>query len=272
VGAVWDPVVTREPQSDRAKFEASGLELHTKGARVFSHLRRRMILLAALTGAALAALGVSVTSSRAVVLASSNPHELPVSNFNTPAGVLTALRGGVTYQASGFPLGLRITAPDGTWGGTQWKTTSRGKPLFGWTAFGQGSGLALPLGAIEIETAFGPTPSVAATIARLHTGGSGVTYKATTGGRIAGFSGRQFDGRVFGRFGHVFVPFSAQTGGASPPDSYRLEAGEVFRIVVLNVKGKTVVVFFDSVKLPTERFPAFIAAANRLLRSLTFPA
>jgi hypothetical protein len=239
---------------------------------VFSHLRRRLILLAALGGATFAALGVSVTSSHAVNRAGSGIPELAVSNLNTPAGSLTTLRGRVTYQASSFPLTLRITAPNATWSGAQWKTTSRGKPVFGWVGFGQGPLTAPPHGVIQIVTAYGSTPSVAATVGRLHTGGSGVTYQPTTGAKVAGFSGRRFDGVVFGRFGHVFIPFSAKTGGASPPDSYRLEAGEVFRIVVLDVKGKTVVVFLDNVTLPAEKFQAFLASANRLLSSLTFHA
>jgi hypothetical protein len=239
---------------------------------VFSRIRRRLILLAGLGGAAFAALGISATSSHAVILGSNGPRELPVSNLNTPAGALTALRARVTYQASSFPLTLLVTASDSTWSGAQWRTTSHGKPVFGWVGFGQGSVTVPPHGVIQIETAYGSTPSVAATIARLHTGGSGVTYQATRAARIAGFSGRQFDGVVFGRFGHVFVPFSAKTGGASPPDSYRLDAGEVFRIVVLNVKGKTVALFLDNVTLPAPKFPAFLASASRLLGSLTFHA
>jgi hypothetical protein len=238
---------------------------------VFSHLRRRLILLAALGGATFAALGVSVTSSPAGNRGSSGVPELAVSNLNTPAGGLATLRDRVTYQASSFPLTLRITAPNATWSGAQWRTTSRGKPVFGWVGFGQGPLTAPPHGVIQIVTAYGSTPSVAATVGRLHIGGSGVTYQPTTAVKIAGFSGRRFDGVVFGRFGHVFVPFSAKTGGASPPDSYRLDAGEVFRIFVLDVKGKTVVLFLDNVTLPAERFPVFIASANRLLASLKFP-
>ena len=37
-------------------------------------------------------------------------------------------------------------------------------------------------------------------------------------------------------------------------------------------EDKTVVLFLDNISLPTERFPAFIASANRLLRSVTFAA
>jgi hypothetical protein len=133
---------------------------------------------------------------------------------------------------------------------------------------------------VEIETAYGPTPSVAATIARLRRGGShlpeshvgGITFQAASPVKLTGYSGLQFDGHVWGIYGHTFVPFSPKTGGASPPDSFRVEKGEVFRIVALSVQDKTVVLFLDNISLPTERFPAFITSANRLLRSVAFAA
>ena len=247
---------------------------------MFSRVRRELVLLSAPAGAGVAALGVTVTTSPAGTLAGGNPRDLPISNFNTPAGSLSALRAGITYQASSFPLGLRVTAPDGTWSGTQWRTTSRGKPAFGWAAFGHGLGITPPRGVVEIETAYGPTSSVAASIARLREGGShlpashvgGITFQAASPVKLAGYSGRQFDGNVWGIYGHTFVPFSPKTGGASPPDSFRAEKGEVFRIVALSVRGKTVVLFLDNISLPAERFHAFIASANRLLRSVTFAA
>ena len=236
---------------------------------------RRRALVAALAGASLAALGITAASSHATALRpaapAASPIELLVSNFNTPAGTWAPLRRGATYRASTFPLGLQLKAPDGSWSGAQWKVSSHAKPAFGFVELGQGP-LAGPRGLIAIVTAFGPTPSITATIARLRTGGSGVTYHATTPASVAGFSGKQFDGEVFGRWGHVLVPFSAVTSGASPPDNYRLEKGEVFRIVALGVRGKTVVLILENWKLPAEQFPAFLASARRLLATLTFPA
>ena len=41
--------------------------------------------------------------------------QLATSNVNTRAGRLTALKAGVTYQASAFPIPLRITPRDTTW-------------------------------------------------------------------------------------------------------------------------------------------------------------
>jgi hypothetical protein len=70
----------------------------------------------------------------------------------------------------------------------------------------------------------------------------------------------------------VFVPFSPKTGGASPPDHYRLDKGEVFRVIVLDVRGKRVVLSFENFALPAEQFPTFLSSANRLLKTLEFPA
>jgi hypothetical protein len=180
------------------------------------------------------------------------------------------IKAGVSYQANSFPLPLRITPPDGTWAGAQWKTSSHGRPAFGWAAVGR-LPVDNPRGLIAIETAFGPTPSVAAILARLRSAGGGVTLGRATSTTVAGFPGLQIDGNVFGRFGHVFVPFSRKTGGASPPDAYRLDRGEKFRIIVLDVRSTRVVLFLESFKLPAQQFPAFLTAANQILGSLEFP-
>jgi hypothetical protein len=234
-------------------------------------IRRRRVISAALAGAVLAALGVTVATSRSAARADGNPTELPASNVNTAAGALAVLKAAATYQASAFPIALRLTPRDGSWAGAQWKTTSRGKPAFGWAAVGHGP-LDKPRGLIEIETAFGPTPSVAVILARLRSAGGGATFGKTRRVTLAGFPGWQIDGTVFGRFGHVFVPFSPKTGGASPPDHYRLDQGEVFRVIVLDVRGKRVVLSFENFKLPAEQFPTFLRSANRLLKTLEFPA
>ena len=214
----------------------------------------------------------------AVAATAGAPVELPTSNVHTQAGQFTALHAGSAYQASAFPLALRVAVPDGTWGGAQWKTTSHGKPAFGWVAVARAP-LDDPRGGVEIETAFGTTPSVAATMARLRVGGShlpqtnvgGVTWGKVSAVELAGYSGRQFDGNVWGIYGRMFVPFTPKTRGASPPDSFRLDKGETFRIVALDVRGKTVVLCLESFGLPADQFPAFLASAGRVLRTLRFP-
>ena len=213
-----------------------------------SHIPLRRILVAALIGAALAALGITVSSSHAtslgsVTATSGTPVELPM--IASAASNLVKLKAAVRYQASTFPIALRVTSPDRSWAGAQWKTSSNGKPAFGWAEIGQGPVDKQPRGLVQIVTAFGPTPPVAAILARLRSAGGGATFGRTTRTTLAGFPGWQIDGRVFGRFGHQFVPFSPKTGGAAPADHYRLDQGEVFRLIVLDVRGKRIVLSFE---------------------------
>ena len=207
-------------------------------------------------------------------VAAAAPPELATSNLNTPAGRMSALAAKTVYQASSFPLGLRLAAPDGTWAGSQWTTSSRGKKTFAWVAVGHGgtSATSAPQGVITIVTAIGPTPSVAATVARIHQGGSGVTFSKPSAARVAGYSGTRFDGNVWGIFGHSFVPFTPKTHGASPSDSWHTDKDEAFRFIVLDVKGTTVVVFEESFGLAPDQFPGFLTGANRMLASLKFGA
>jgi hypothetical protein len=240
---------------------------------MLTHVRRRRVLLAALAGAAFAALGVTLVSARAA--GGGSPAELLTS-----AKTLAPLRANVAYQASSFPIPLRLNAPDSTWLGAQNRTTSHGRPAFGWVVLGHPP-VAKPQGLIAIETAFGPTRSVASTIANLRYGGSslpeshvgGVEFGAATPVKIGGYAGQQFDGQVWGKFGHTFLPFSPHhRGPASPADANYLHKGEAFRFVVLDVHGKTVVLGLESLAMPEEQFAKFLASAGRLLRSLSFPS
>jgi hypothetical protein len=240
---------------------------------MLTHVRRRTLLVAALAGAVFAALAVTLASSHAAGSGGS-PVELLTSKKT-----LAPLKAGVTYQASTFPIPLRLTVPDSTWLGSQDKTTSHGRPAFGWVVVAHPP-LAKPLGVLAFETAFGPTPSVAATIANLRYGGSsppethqgGVQFGAPTTVRIVGYAGQQFDGQVWGKFGHTFLPFSPHVRGpATPTDSNYIHRGEAFRFVVLNVRGKTVVLSLESFGLPADQFPEFLTSASRVLKSLSFP-
>ena len=123
-----------------------------------------------------------------------------------------------------------------------------------------------------IVTAIGPTPSVSATVARIRTGGGGITFETPSPAKVAGYTGTQFDGSVFGIFGHTFVPFTPKTHGAAPSDAWHIDKGEAFRFTVISVKGKTVVVFEESFGLPAKQFPSFLPGASHLLASLRFTA
>ena len=212
----------------------------------------------------------------------SSPQQIPVANLQTPAGYPSILSSGVTYEAtSQFPIALRATPPDGSWSGAQWKTARLtggrgGAPFYGWTAFQQGSSKLPPRGIVVVMTAYASTPSVAATVAGLRTRGHGATYQANSTVKVGGFSGIQFDGQVVTK--HIFVPFSPPSngGGAYPgkSDAYEVahnQARGIFRVIVLNVRGKTVVVYLDSAALPTDQFPSFVTKADKMLKTLSFP-
>jgi len=223
---------------------------------------------------------VVVTSAGAATTA--KPLDMPESILNCPAGKSTPLRPHVTYQATKFPIAIRLTPPNSTWLGAQWKTGSIGchatnattgrPPYFGWVALDQGPRTAPPQGVIEIMTAYGRTPSVAATINALRTRGHGATYQSTSAIKLAGFSGSQFDGQVVGKL-HNFFPFTPQTHNAAyHPDAQTFNQGDLFRIIALNVRGKTVVVEINRAGLPADQFPAFLTRAEQILKSLRFPA
>ncbi len=206
----------------------------------------------------------------------------PLSTCNVPlprGGKATPLRPGVTYEAKhSFPIVLRFTPPDGSWSGAQCKTSARGPhskkpPFFGWVGAIQTPSTpgAVPPGAITIVTSYARTRSAKATANYLRTRGHGATYEPTSHVTIAGFSGIQFDGTIIGNK-HVFIPFTPQSRNARYyGDAFNLEIGAIFRIIVLQVRTKTIVVFIEPADLPQDQFPAFLAKADSLLKSLRFP-
>ena len=124
---------------------------------------------------------------------------------------------------------------------------------------------------ITIETAYGSTPSVATILARLRSARPEAIYGKTTPVSVAGFPGWQIDGKMLGTSGHVFRPFRPGSHPVTSPDSYTLDRGERFRLIVLDVRGTRVVLFLESAKLPAKEFPIFLEAASRILGSLEFP-
>ena len=227
------------------------------------------------------ATAVSLAATAAAAATVSKPSDLPKSYLFTPAGKLTPLHTGVSYQASTFPFALRLTPPAG-WSGAQWKGGNQyfaggGPPNFGWVSIGRGSPTGIPQGDVTIMAAYARTPSVPVTVKVLLTRGRGATYGPPTPVTLGGFSGIQFDGQIVGaknqdHNGHYFIPFSRTSHAAQYyPDEYPVY-GDVFRVTVLNVRGRTVVIYIENVALPPSQFPAFLTKAEQLLKSLRFPA
>ncbi len=232
---------------------------------------KRLLLTALIVGGCLAASA-----------AGSTPPDISQSYLFTSAGHLTPLHAGTTYQASLFSIPLRVRVPTPGWSGVQWRSGSDyfrggGPPNDGWVHFARGSTTGIPPGLISIMTAYTRTSPVARTVNVLRTRGHGTSYEPTSPVTLAGFSGIQFDGRItgaknFDHTGHYFIPFSPVSHAAKYyPDEYGVY-GDVFRVLVLDGRGKTVVVYIENVALPPAQFPAFLTKAGQILGSLRFPA
>jgi hypothetical protein len=243
--------------------------------------------------AILAAFIAGLSSPPAGTASTRSIPDLPVS-YVFATGKLARLQGGVTYRASAFPIALRVTPPDRSWGGAQWKANVFAPteiaqrhlkcsttpavcrpPYYGWVTIGPAGTYSQgpPRALIVILTGFSRVPSVAATVANLHRGG-GVDYQPTSQVKVAGFSGTQFDGETAGakHFFIAFTPPSRGAAGSGAADLIEMNGpGHPFRFVVLNVRGKTVVVLLGSLVLSADQFPAFLAKSNGILGSLRFP-
>jgi hypothetical protein len=253
-------------EADAASKDTRYCEPHLKGALMHA----KPILAAGMIVAVCLAAGATA----APVL-----RDMPQSYLISPAGKLTPLRAHSTYQGSLFPIRVQITPPVSGWAGAQWKAGTDyfrggGPPNFGWFHVGHGTGI--PQGLVSIMTAYTHTPTVAATVNVLRTRGRGATYEPSTPVTLAGFSGVKFDGTItgpknFDHIGHYFIPFSAKSNAAKYyPDEYPVY-GDVFRVIVLGVRGKTVVIYIENVGLAPDRFPGFLAQTERILQSLKFP-
>ena len=174
-----------------------------------------------------------------------------------------------TYTAKLFARPVLVTVPAG-WRGGQGQSVERKAPGsdFRWIVLSQGSA-ARARGAITIETSAKSTPSVAAVVAGLRSRGHGAKYGPVSSVTVAGLPARQFDGTA-GPSGHTFIPFSPPTHVAAFfADALYVDPGEAFRMDVLAIRGKTVIVFVDSAALPAERFTAFLARSEQILASLS---
>ena len=123
---------------------------------------------------------------------------------------------------------------------------------------------------IVISTSYTRTPSVAATVLNLRTVGYGATYGPTSPASLASFRGIKFDGKIVSN--PRVHPVHAETEHRQAlRDATHFEKGEVFRIVVLNVRHKTVVIYTTTATLPPADFHTFLAKAEVILKSLRFP-
>ena len=198
---------------------------------------------------------------------------------------------GVTYQASAFPLPIRLRSPDAYWGGAQFESRRfRFVQLF--HNHRTGDPPLKGVGLITFESATGATPSVAATVQHLH-GTPQIDAGPITPARVAGFAGKQFDATIVGTdrrppdaAGISLFPFTknlhcgfcTRTMHGETLDAKFAGKGTLFRIIVLGVRGKTVVIYLESLFAvqpkypPVKLFPTFLPYAQKMLAAVRFPA
>ena len=184
------------------------------------------------------------------------------------------LKRGTVYSASTFPLRLTARPPDALWLGGQ---TQAGKFRFvvfqhKYARDAQGKVSVWGSGQLTVETGKGKTGSVAQVLKNLRSTPK-ISASAPRSVRVGGFAGQQFDATVTGaepgEEGEAFVPFSGDPRPVG--DHMFVLKGQKLRIIVLGVRGKTVVIYEQpsiELKLLDKTFPAFTAAARRLLATM----
>jgi hypothetical protein len=210
-------------------------------------------------------------------------------------GPKTYLQRGVTYAASAFPLAVRIRPPDGRWGGVQLESgTFRFVQL---NHLRTGTTPLHGVGYVTLEASARPTGSVERTVGRLRSTPH-LDVGPSKAVRVAGLAGTAFDATVVGSDnppvckhhrcakGVSFAPFGPNrhcgfcnmTMHGETQDVKFAGQGQLFRIIVLGVRGTTVVIYLESAYVgsrrhpPAETFPTFLPFAERMLAALRFPA
>jgi hypothetical protein len=236
--------------------------------------------------AALIAYGKASFAEKQAILRGASPRRAELYDSGRHGSDGRPLGRGSTYAASRFPIAITVRPDGGLWEGSQFVrddgpyedvVLAGGKvgyvELTHRNARGSQGRIAVwTRGLVLIETSFAPTRSVRGTMARLRARLGDVAAGEVTPTRVAGYGGLRYDGRVTGSY-HRFVPFSDSDGSKPSTDSMRLFRYQRFRVIVLDVRGRTVVVYVQSAEDVTKSasFPAFLPFAERILASLRFP-
>ena len=204
----------------------------------------------------------------------------------------TMLQPGSVYTASKFPVTLRISPPGARWAGVQLVS---GNYRFIQLTHLHASGTP-PLtgvGYVTLEAAVVETPTVDVTLRRLHST-PGLTAGPITSTRVAGFTGQQFDATVVGNDRTRYSPsgaggislapftpnrhcgFCSKTMHGETQDTKFAGTGQLFHILALDVRGKTVGIYVESTYAvqpkypPTKTFPTVLPSARQLLAKVSF--
>jgi hypothetical protein len=224
-------------------------------------IQRRKILVAALAGAAFAALGITIASAHAT---HSGVRELIKVDSN--AVTFAPLVPGTTYRAGLVQPTPSMKAAARGWLGAQFVTHQHGKVRYEWAALVWQGDRADDSREIDILSGPAMTLSPAGTLAQPRS-------------RIPNWNFGPYEPpgpvkrwTVAGRAAMYFDATSPPPGawslvGSNPPE-LRIEHDHSFRMAAMAVQGKTVVIV---VTAPAPQFAAFLPIAKRLIASLRFP-
>lgn len=250
-----------------------------------------------ITWLAIAALAAATAS----VAAASGPLNL-YDGHDTHEGIGQGdgrqLTRGVFYGASKFPLTLRLRPPDAHWAGVQYES---GRFRFVQIYHLRTGNIPLHgVGYITLSSATGATPSVAKTVKNLRATPH-IRFGPLKPVKLAEISGQAFDATITGSdhppacrgkpcpSGVSIDPFTANhhcifCGDAQTQPNKETKdvkfggRGQLFHITVIRVRGKTVVIYVESIYAdqrrhpPAQIFPTFLPYANKMLATLRFPA
>jgi hypothetical protein len=176
-----------------------------------------------------------------------------------------SLSSGVSYRASLFTPSVRITPPQPAWRGHQWIDH-----VYDWVNVSRQNGGIAVVSAPESRQSAATTLRLLKT-ERADSTAVGTSLEPQIAVTVGGFRGWQFDGVATGQYGHTFVPFSghSRTARDAAGDKLHYDHGKAFRIIVVDVRGKTLVFFLDSDASTIDL--NFSNAATKLLKSLRFP-
>jgi hypothetical protein len=200
-----------------------------------------------------------IASVVALTFAATPVHDLARSPTKS-----SPLQAHVRYSPSLFTPHVVITPPEAGWGGRQYVDHG-----YDWFVVDGAAGGVAALSAPSSHQSVAATVRILET-ARATSAKVGFTVTSRGATTVAGLHAVTFSGVASGTYGHSFVPFSGHSTGSGEQrgDRNHYDHGKAFRIVVVGVHGKPVVLFVDS-DAPTID-ASFAAAAQRLLAALRF--
>ena len=256
-GVAWEVAAAT---SAAVRLETRRLERNRKESHDAQPHSKRRILIAALAGAALAALGAHGRSSHA---SPRDTRELLKSHTT-----VAPLAAGTTYRASLISPTPSLTPSGPGWGGAQFVSHQKGKVRYETAAlfWKDSSGH-------ELDIVSGPAMTLSPASALGWARGRTAHWDFSPYPRPAPVKRWAVAGRQALYFDATVPQPPGGTNGVwtligSNPPELQVDGDQSFRMTALSVRGKTVVIV---IRAPHADFAPFLPTAKRLVASLQFP-